>query len=375
MQLSPDRSLQVRIAGTFALIVAANAAVLGVVVWGGLHAWAAVRSAPTPTVALPVLSGALLVGGLALVAIQARYGSRRAVADLDVDGDPPRDLRARVDRLANQAGVQSPDVAVSERSEPCCLTVGPWRSPTIVVTAGLLDALDDDELDAALAHEIAHVANRDLPVATAVAATLGISDGLLQREGRLKVVLGNLAVVAALTGIGVIVFFLPIFVLGTLYLLLSPVARGVLGINAVFVRLFARYREYAADRGAVQLTGDPAALASALRTIDPERPDRDLRLDATATLGIVHRSLDLDPDTDEEAEADWVEKYFDSSVLEAEEDPEPGALQQALSRLYDRTVAVAVARFRRALRWRPATHPETTARIERLRAVERDRRS
>lgn len=261
--------------------------------------------------------GALLVGGIAVVVAQARYGSLSAVSGLDLDEierGGPRDVADRVTRLARAANVPSPSVAVAERPEPTCLTVDRGGSPTVVVTTGLLDRLDDDELDAALAHEVAHVANRDLPVA---------------------------------------------------------------------LRLFARTREYAADRGAVSLTGDPASLASALRTLDDRGAERDLRLTASATLGIVHRPLPFESDADEDAEADetWVEQYLgDKETIRKytvhggqEEDPEPDPVSQAVSRFYDRRIAPIGARTKRALRWRPATHPSTEKRIEQLRAVERRR--
>jgi len=380
MPLSPDRRLQLRIAGAFALVVAVNVAVLAVLAWCGLQVWlASGRAAPT-AVGLPLVAGAVLLGGVVTVLAQARYGSRSAVAGLGLDpveGAGPRNVSERVTRLAKQAGVPAPSVAVADRAEPTCLTVDRDGSPTVIVTTGLLEHLDDDELDAALAHEVAHVANRDLPVAAAVAATLSITDRLLEREGRLRVILYNTAVVAAVTGVGVLIFAIPIAVLALVVLVLSVVARTLLALDAVALRVFARTREYAADRGAVSLTGDPASLASALRTLETGHPERDLRLTAGATLGIVHRPLPLGDDDAEDDEG-FVERF----LLDPDEDDEdaqkwadeqegPDPVGDALRWLWGQTVTRAVDGVRPALRWRPSTHPATDARIERLRTLER----
>lgn len=385
MPLSPDGRLQLRIAGALALVVGVNAAVLAVVAWSAHRVWVASGYASPAAVGLPLLIGAVVVGGVLTVIVQARYGSRSAVAGLRLDpveGEGPRDVAGRVTRLARQADVPVPSVAVAERSEPTCLTVDREGSPTVVVTTGLLERLDDDELDAALAHEVAHVANRDLPVASAVAATLSLTDRLLEREGRLRVILYNTAVVAAVTGVGILIFAIPIAVLAVVVLVLSVAARTLLALNAVALRAFARTREYAADRGAVSLTGDPASLASALRTLEDGRPERDLRMTADATLGIVHLPLSFDADDAGDDEEGFVERF----LLDPDEDDEDaqkwthdeaerGAdpVGDAMRWLWARTVSRAVAGVRRALRWRPSTHPTTAARVERLRALERSR--
>lgn len=380
MPLSPDRRLQLRIAGALALVVGVNAAVLTVLAWSAHRAWVASGYGSAVSVGVPLLVGAVLLGGIVTVLVQARYGSRSAVAGLRLDpveGEGPRDVARRVTRLAKQADVPVPSVAVAERSEPTCLTVDREGSPTVVVTTGLLEHLDDDELDAVLAHEVAHVANRDLPVASAVAATLSLTDRLLERERKTGVVLYNVAVVATVTGVGMFVFAIPIAVLAVVVLVLSVAARTLLALNAVALRVFARTREYAADRGAVSLTGDPANLAGALRTLEDGRPERDLRMTADATLGIVHLPLSVDADGDDEE--GFVERFLldpdedDADAQkwtqdEAEEGPDP--VGDALRWLWDRTVSRAVAGVRRALRWRPSTHPTTAARVERLRTME-----
>lgn len=389
MALTPDHRLRIRIAGALALVVAVNGLLLSAVAWSVHRVLSASGRAVSlefglPIPRFPLVVGAVLLGAIALVAVQARYGFRLVASDLDleaVDGDGPRNVAGRVRRLAAQADVPAPTVAVADREEPGCLTVGTQRSPTIVVTAGLLETLDDRELDAALAHEIAHVANRDLPVVTAVAATVAIGDRLLERERKLRGVLWGLALVALFSGAGLLILAVPLLALSLVYIAVSAVARALLAVNAVALGLFSKTREYAADRGASRLTGDPAALAGALETLEGVRPERDARLHATATLGIVPQPLSLDR-SDEDDERTWFDRWFvDQFTVETvdeESEGPPGYVDRAVERvetwLRTRILDPAKAGVRRLLGWRPPTHPPTESRVERLRRLERRRR-
>lgn len=150
----------------------------------------------------------------------------------------------------------------------------------------------------------------------------------------------------------------------------------LLGANAIVLGLFSRAREYAADRGASRLTGNPAALASALETLgDGSRPVEDARVHASATLGIVPQPLGLEDVTEDEEES-WVERYL--SPVSLERIGEPALFDRVVTGiggwLRERLVAPTVAAVRRLLGWRPATHPPTATRVERLRVLERRRR-
>ncbi|MFP8951678.1 M48 family metallopeptidase [Natrialbaceae archaeon A-arb3/5] len=373
MPLSPDRRLQGRIAGALALVVGVNVLVLSLLIWSGRRALSASGRSVPVEVGFPLTVGTVLLGAIGLVALQARYGSQTAVSGLeprDIDGYGPRNVGGRVRRLATQADVPLPSVAVADRAEPSCLTVGSQRSPTIVVTTGLLEALSDDELDAALAHEVAHVANRDLSVVTAVAATVAIGDRLLERERLLRQLIVGATTMAIVTGAGIIILAVPILVLVAAYLVVSAVARGVLGVNAIALGLFAKTREYAADRGASQLTGDPAALASALETLEDDRPARDGRVHASATLGIVARPLTLEAETDDEDH--WIERWFSKPSFDRTDPDVVDRVVIVVGRwLRTRVVAPVTTRVTRLLGWRPSTHPTTAARIEQLRSIER----
>ncbi|MGQ3720962.1 M48 family metallopeptidase [Natrialba aegyptia] len=402
MALTPNWRLRVRIAAALALVVGVNGLLLAAFAWSALRLLSASGRSVPVELGLPLTVGTLLLAAVGLVAVQARYGSRTIVSGLDLDelherddsgeleGTNPQTLDGRVRRLAAQADVPLPSVAVADRPEPACLTVGTQRSPTIVVTTGLLERLDDDELDAALAHEVAHVANRDLPVVTAVAATVAIGDRLLERERKLRGVLAGMAMVALFTGIGLLIFAVPILVVGALYLAVSIVARALLGLNSIALGLFSKTREFAADRGASRLTGEPAAVASALETLEDERskPDQDARLHASATLGIVPQPLAFERTAENgegegEGEEHWFDRWFVGQfsierVDKQESDGPPGPIARRKERvktwLRTRTIEPVRTRIRRVLAWRPPTHPATEERIEQLRTLERRRR-
>ncbi|RKD95347.1 Zn-dependent protease with chaperone function [Halopiger aswanensis] len=169
-------------------------------------------------------------------------------------------VRRRVERLARQADLPAPTVRLGVSPTPTAATVG-YRpeSSTIVVSEGLLEAVDDRELDAVLAHELAHVKNRDAAVLTALSVPAASAAALIERYN------GN------------------------------PYIALPCGLVIVIVRwsvaVVTRYREYVADRSAVAITGDLAALAGALETLDAElerRPSNDLREHrSTAAFSIV----------------------------------------------------------------------------------------
>lgn len=229
---------------------------------------------------LVVVAGVAL-GFAAQYALADRVALRSAGARR-VDREARPDLIGRVDRLAQVAGVPTPDVAVSRSDVPNAFAVGVRPSAaTIVVTEGLLDALDGEELDAVLAHELSHVKNRDvsvmsmayfLPTLTYLAAmgALRVLKGLFYVLGSMDDIDGDDAKALLVAAVAITVSAILTMAISALFWVAS---------FALF-RILSQYREHAADRGAAAITGNPAALASALRTVDDEMsdlPDRDLR--------------------------------------------------------------------------------------------------
>lgn len=228
-----------------------------------------------------LLVGAVVVG----LALQYAFGDRVALFSVDArrldPGDRP-ELDAIVRRLAQQADLPTPGLAIVENDAPNAFATG--RSPetaTIVVTTGLLEGLAEDELEAVLAHEIAHVKNRDATVMT-VAYLLPTLTYLVATGSYtvLRAVFSSLRYMNTSHDDDARAVAVVIVVLVTTTLVTIAVATLFWIGSFLLYRLLCRYREHAADRGAAQLTGDPIALASALETIDEgldSTPDRDLR--------------------------------------------------------------------------------------------------
>jgi heat shock protein HtpX len=147
------------------------------------------------------------------------------------------------DRLAVQYGVPRPKVYVSPDPSPNAFATG--RNPAhaaIAVNEGLLRILDEEELYGVLAHEFGHVRNRDILISSVVAVLAGTITMIAGRDDRNQSPLGAIAALAMI--------------------ILAPLA-------ALLIQLaVSRSREYQADRTGAEVSGDPMALASALRKLE-----------------------------------------------------------------------------------------------------------
>jgi len=173
------------------------------------------------------------------------------------------ELHRKMTRLSQQADLPKPTVAVADTRVPNAFAAGrSQKNSTVCVTTGLLRTLDDEELEGVLAHELAHVKNRDVMVMT-IASFLSTLAFIVVRWGWLFGGGGDRGGGNQAPVIVAIVVSLVVWV-----------------ISFLLIRLLSRYREFAADRGGAAITGKPGALASALVTIDSgmERvPKEDLR--------------------------------------------------------------------------------------------------
>ncbi|MGW5366213.1 zinc metalloprotease HtpX [Actinopolymorpha pittospori] len=190
---------------------------------------------------------------IALAAMQARV----------VSPEEAPDLHAIVDRLCALADMPKPRVAVADMALPNAFATGRnQKNSVLCVTTGLLRRLDQNELEGVLAHELSHVAHRDVAVMT-IASFLGVLAGLIARFGMYSGIGrsrdNNAALVFAVVWLSSIVVYV---------------------ISFLLTRALSRYRELAADRAAAHLTGQPSALASALTRISDDMqqiPQQDLR--------------------------------------------------------------------------------------------------
>src|SRR5919106_750264 len=208
-----DTGLQLRMAFTLFLLGALDVALLGAGANG--------------------VTVAIIAGGLAALNLFA--SDKLALAAMGarvVTPEQAPQLHAMIERLCVQADLPKPKVAVAQTSMPNAFALG--RSPksaTVCATTGIMELLSPAELEGVMAHELTHVANRDVLVMTLA---------------------------------GYVVSFL-------------------------LMQMLSRYREFAADRGAALITGRPSALASALTRISSGMhriPQSDLR--ATSELSAFY---------------------------------------------------------------------------------------
>jgi heat shock protein HtpX len=193
----------------------------------------------------------------------------RAMRAREVSPEEAPELHGMIDRLCALADMPKPRVGVADLDIPNAFATG--RSPersVVCVTTGILGTLNAEELEAVLAHELSHVAHRDVLVMT-VAASAGILAGMLTRGAQYGAIFGDRRSSNNNNTGG-----LPV------WLVVLVVALVVYAISFLLLKLLSRYRELAADRAAAYLTMKPGALASALQKITGQMsriPQKDLR--------------------------------------------------------------------------------------------------
>jgi heat shock protein HtpX len=256
-----DRGLSLRMFATGLMIVLLYGAVIGLLIAVGIS-YALVL----------VIAGAVLFCQYWFSDKIALYGMGGRI----VTAEQAPQLHGAIDRLCAMADMKKPRVAIADTDVPNAFATG--RSPNSAVvcaTTGLMRRLDEPELEAVLAHELSHVAHRDVAVMT-IASFLGMVAGLVTRVMLWSGLMGgfggggrgggnnnqggdNTAMVElAVLAVSVVVY----------------------AVSFLLTMALSRYRELAADRSGALLTGQPSVLASALVKVtgDIARiPTRDLR--------------------------------------------------------------------------------------------------
>ena len=215
--------------------------------------------------------GAIIVIEFALIFGQYWFSDKIAMASMGARVVTPEEepqLHAMIDRLCVLANMPKPRVGLSHVQMPNAFGTG--RNPkhsVVVVTEGIRQRLDDEELEAVLAHELSHVAHRDVAVMT-VASSLGMIAGLISRMAMWGAMLGG----GRRDEDNQNAFMMELIVM--------VVSFAVYVVSFLLTMSLSRYRELSADRAGAILIGKPSALASALTKVTGDMariPNNDLR--------------------------------------------------------------------------------------------------
>ena len=181
-----------------------------------------------------------------------------------VTKDQYPNLHEIIERIVSTHGMHKPKIAVMNSRVPNAFATGKGqRNSVVAVTTSLVNILDYDELEGVLAHELAHIKNRDVMVITLASLFSTIAWQVMQFG-----------------------YFGGLFNMGrdrnngAAFLIIILVAFLTWIVSFLIIRAISRYREFSADRGSAQMTGKPAKLANALMKISGSMnkvPTKDLR--------------------------------------------------------------------------------------------------
>ena len=260
---APDRGLTVRMTATMFL--------LGLVFVAFIAAIIGIGTAYHASSAAIVLFAVVLGGGFAIGSLF--YSDKIALATAGAREVTPQqapELHGIVDRLCALADMPKPRVAIADTDMPNAFATGRNADHAVLcVTTGLMRRLTPEELEGVIAHEMSHVAHKDVQVMT-IASFLAVIAALLIRIAFYGELFGgggrgrggnnqNTAIIMfALMAVSIVVY----------------------AVSFLLIRMLSRYRELSADRSGALLTGQPSALKSALVKVTgriAQIPTRDLR--------------------------------------------------------------------------------------------------
>ena len=259
---APDRGLVARMTATLFL--------LGIVFVAFVAAIIFILGAVGASSGVIVLAAVVLGGGLAIGSLF--YSDKIALSSAQAEVVTPQqapELHGIVDRVCALADMPKPRIAISPTDLPNAFATGRNQEHAVLcVTRGIMRRLTPEELEGVIAHELSHVAHKDVMVMT-IASFLGVIAGLLIRFSFYGELFGGggrrdnnnqnaLPVLLIIMAVSIVVY----------------------AISFLLIRLLSRYRELAADRSGALLTGQPSALSSALTKVSgsiARIPTKDLR--------------------------------------------------------------------------------------------------
>jgi heat shock protein HtpX len=260
---APDRGLTARMTVTMFL--------LGLVFVAFIAAIIGIGAATHASDAVIVLFALVLGGGFAIGSLF--YSDKIALSTAGAHEVTPQqapELHGIVDRVCALADMPKPRVAIANSPIPNAFATGRNADKSVLcVTTSLLNKLENDELEGVIAHELSHVAHKDVQVMT-IASFLAIVAALLIRFSFYGELFGGGGRGRGNNNNNA----------GYLFFILMAVSIVVYAVSFLLIRLLSRYRELAADRSGALLTGQPSALKSALIKVTGDMariPTRDLR--------------------------------------------------------------------------------------------------
>lgn len=366
--------LRLRMSAILAALVVLNALFVLAMLWGVL---VLVPTAVALVVSLDVsVAGDLLRApvsvpvylGLTVIFLlgQFVYGYRRLLSAVTTSaGQDGTELTRLVTQLAMAVDVSPPTVRVVTDETPSCYTLGRFTDATVVVTTGLLEELDRDELAAVLAHELAHVANRDVTLMTVTTLFLEITDRVYHTVRLPRRALADFGSLSGRERVAV-QYLSVLLVVG--YVLLWPVLWLFPVVARSATQTLAHAREFAADTAAAHTTGMPLALASALITLDDDspRPGRDLRTSQMHALCVVPAPLVTGTRPRPDAVDSLVAGPRDGAGVTADHDRQARSGGESAVRADQVSAWLDGTTPRQAS---SSTHPPTAARVERLQQI------
>ena len=262
---APDRGLSVRMTATMFL--------LGLVFVAFIAAIIGIGAATHASDAAIVLFAIVLGGGAAIGSLF--YSDQIALSTARAQVVTPQQepqLHGIVDRVCALADMPKPRIAIAPSRLPNAFATGRNADKAVLcVTSEMMSSrFTPEELEAVIAHEMSHVAHKDVQVMT-IASFLAIIAGLLIRFSFYGELFGGGGRRGGNNQNG---GALPIF------LIIMGVSIVVYAVSFLLIRLLSRYRELAADRSGALLTGQPSALKSALVKVSGDInkiPTKDLR--------------------------------------------------------------------------------------------------
>ncbi|MFC7134169.1 MULTISPECIES: M48 family metallopeptidase [Salinibaculum] len=190
----------------------------------------------------------LLLGTVGFVGFQYKFGKWAALRSVGAEDMPNegryREIHQQVEQLSRDMGIDKPRLMVADMGVPNAFAVGRKGAGVVVVSTEIIDLLEREELEGVLAHELAHISNRDVVmmlIGQSIAAMVGI-------VVQFAVLFGGERNIAS--------YFFAMIAGSIAQMLVS-----------IFVLAISRYREYVADSDAAQYTNNPDAMARALEKI------------------------------------------------------------------------------------------------------------